>query len=156
MREWRKMLRITWAAPRWAIQFSASTSSGWPKALNTRCTVSISFTPNTGAGETMMAEGWSSSSCCSSLSASQSSRPEGRLRLISLRQRRVRVSSTTSAGVVGSTYCQRLKAIRRSISRSRAGLSRWLSAVALAVSASTCVSTSPKASGSLPQPWQSM
>ncbi|MNO01049.1 hypothetical protein D3C81_2210840 [compost metagenome] len=76
--------------------------------------------------------------------------------MISLRQRRVRVSSTTSAGVVGSTYCQRLKVIRRSISPSRVVLFRVLSSAAVATSDSVRSSSSAKAAGSLPQPWQSM
>ncbi len=97
------MFIITCAAPRWAIQFSASTSKGWPAQLNTRCTASISLTPNIGAGETIITEGWSSMFCWSSLSASQSISPEGRLGLRSLRQRRVRVSSTTSGGSLGNS-----------------------------------------------------
>lgn len=40
------MFIITEAAPRWAIQFSASTSSGWPIQLKSFCTPSISLTPN--------------------------------------------------------------------------------------------------------------
>ncbi len=103
VRVWRKMFSITLAAPRWAIQFSASTISDWPSQLKTRCTVSISLTPNIGAGETMITERWSSRCCWKSVSASQSINPDGRLRWPSLRQRRVRVSSTTSTGSQGST-----------------------------------------------------
>ncbi len=96
------MFIITEAAPRWAIQFSASTSSGWPIQLKSFCTPSISLTPNIGAGDTMIAAFSPSRSCWNSLSASQSISPEGRPRLRSLRQRRVRVSRTIRVGLPGN------------------------------------------------------
>ncbi|MNY48884.1 hypothetical protein D3C86_1842590 [compost metagenome] len=118
------------------------------------CTVSISLTPNIGAGDTMIAEGWSSKACWNSLRASQSSRPDGRFRLLSLRQRRVRVSSTTMAGVVGSTYCQSWKRRSSSINLSWVALSQCSpSAGAIA----KALARGPEnTSGLLPQPWQSM
>ena len=61
----------------------------------------MSFTPNMGAGETTTTASSPMISCWKSVSDSQSIRPDGWLRRISLRQRCVRVSRTTSLGEVG-------------------------------------------------------
>ncbi len=39
------------AEPGCAIQFSASTTNGWPNSVIIRCRVSINLTPNIGAAE---------------------------------------------------------------------------------------------------------
>ncbi|MNN86084.1 hypothetical protein D3C81_2034500 [compost metagenome] len=93
----------------------------------------------------MIADGWSSNACCNSLSASQSSRPDGLARLLSLRQRRVRVSSTSKGGLVGRLNCQPWKRSNTPISSSWV----WL------FNAWHCPTSGLQPCGSLPQAWHS-
>jgi len=66
-----------------------------------RWMLSMSLTPKIGAGDTRSTAGRPRRVCCRSVSDSQSISADGRRAARSERQRQVRVSITTSGGVLG-------------------------------------------------------